>query len=73
MATNHASVSPETLITIKVTLNDAVKKLKLPIKDLNSTVLPDKVSHDIATLGFLANNFLASILSEHLQRRHSHL
>lgn len=45
MATNSASVTPETLITIKVSLNDATKKLKLPLKDLNATTLPAKVSY----------------------------
>ncbi|QIW95220.1 hypothetical protein AMS68_000738 [Peltaster fructicola] len=43
MATNSASVTPDTLITIKVSLNDAVKKLKLPLKDLNATTLTDKL------------------------------
>lgn len=44
MAMNTVSVTPETLITIKVSLDDTVKKLKLPLKDLNSTALPTKVS-----------------------------
>jgi len=43
-ATHNANaVSPETLITIKVSVNDNLKKLKLPLKDLGATTLPLKV------------------------------
>ena len=38
------AVTPDTLITIKVSFNDSLKKLKLPLKDLGADVLPDKVS-----------------------------
>lgn len=38
-----APVNEETLITIKVSFDDSIKKLKLPLKDLGATVLPDKV------------------------------
>ena len=40
---NHSAVSQETLITIKVAVNDSLKKLKLPLRDLGANVLPDKV------------------------------
>lgn len=33
----------DTLITIKVSVNDNLKKLKLPLRDLGAPVLPDKV------------------------------
>ena len=42
-AQNTNSVPPDTLITIKVSVNDSLKKLKLPLKDLGANVLPDKV------------------------------
>jgi next-to-BRCA1 protein 1 len=41
-AHNTNAVSPETLITIKVSVNDSLKKLKLPLRDLGATVLPNK-------------------------------
>lgn len=40
---NHNAVSQDTLITIKVSVNDSLKKLKLPLRDLGANVLPDKV------------------------------
>lgn len=42
---HHAgnSASPDTLITIKISVNDSLKKLKLPLKDLGANVLIDKV------------------------------
>lgn len=42
---HHAgnSVTPDTLITIKISVNDSLKKLKLPLKDLGANVLIDKV------------------------------
>lgn len=46
MAAAHASgntVSQDMLITIKITVNDQLKKLKLPLRDLGASVLPDKV------------------------------
>ena len=44
---SHSSnaVSQDTLITIKVSVNDSLKKLKLPLKDLGAGVLPDKVCY----------------------------
>ena len=33
----------DTIITIKVSVNDNLKKLKLPLRDLGANVLPDKV------------------------------
>lgn len=41
-ATSNA-LPPETLITIKISVNDTLKKLKLPLRDLGANVLPDKV------------------------------
>jgi hypothetical protein len=40
---NANAVSADTLITIKVSVNESLKKLKLPLKDLGANVLPDKV------------------------------
>lgn len=40
---NSKDVTPDTLITIKVSVNDNLKKLKLPLKDLGANVLIDKV------------------------------
>lgn len=40
-----ANASPDTPITIKISLNDgSLKKLKLPLKDLGANVLIEKVS-----------------------------
>ena len=38
------ALPPDTLITIKVSVNENLKKLKLPLRDLTANVLPDKVS-----------------------------
>lgn len=43
MATNTSVATPDTPITIKVSVNDSLKKLKLPLRDLGATELPDKV------------------------------
>ena len=42
---HHSSsvVTPDSLITIKISVNDSLKKLKLPLKDLGANVLIDKV------------------------------
>ncbi|KAI6860296.1 hypothetical protein KC334_g21349, partial [Hortaea werneckii] len=40
---SHNAVPPDTLITIKVSVNDNLKKLKLPLRDLGANVLPDKL------------------------------
>lgn len=40
---NANNVSADTLITIKVSVNESLKKLKLPLRDLGANVLPDKV------------------------------
>ena len=37
------NVTGDTLITIKVSVNENLKKLKLPLRDLGANVLPDKV------------------------------
>lgn len=37
------AVPQDTLITIKVSVNDSLKKLKLPLRDLGANVLPQKV------------------------------
>ncbi|KAM0724207.1 hypothetical protein Q7P37_000089 [Cladosporium fusiforme] len=39
------NASPDTLITIKISVNDSLKKLKLPLKDLGANVLIDKLRH----------------------------
>jgi len=39
----HNAVSQDTLITIKVSVNESVKKLKLSLRDLGANSLPDKV------------------------------
>ena len=41
---NGNSAGPDTPITIKISVNDSLKKLKLPLKDLGANVLIDKVS-----------------------------
>ncbi|KAF2482709.1 hypothetical protein BDY17DRAFT_346752 [Neohortaea acidophila] len=46
-AQNTNVVSPDTLITIKVSLNDSLKKLKLPLRDLGANVLIDKLRHTL--------------------------
>lgn len=38
-----ATVVPETIITIKVAVNDQLKRLKLPLRDLGIGVLPSKL------------------------------
>ncbi|KAK5114592.1 hypothetical protein LTR85_010169 [Meristemomyces frigidus] len=45
---NHNAVPQDTLITIKVSVNDSLKKLKLPLRDLGANVLPDKLRHLLA-------------------------
>ena len=47
MATPNSTkpVTPDTLITIKISINDNVKKLKLPLRDLGVQTLPAKVRH----------------------------
>ena len=37
------TIPQDTLITIKVSVNDSLKKLKLPLRDLGANVLPQKV------------------------------
>ncbi|KAK5168139.1 uncharacterized protein LTR77_006707 [Saxophila tyrrhenica] len=45
MAANANAVPQDTLITIKVSVNDSLKKLKLPLRDLGANTLPDKLRH----------------------------
>lgn len=40
---NANNVSLDTLITIKISVNESLKKLKLPLRELGANVLPDKV------------------------------
>lgn len=40
---NTGVVSQDTLIIIKISVNEQLKKLKLPLRDLGASVLPDKV------------------------------
>ncbi|KAF2211718.1 hypothetical protein CERZMDRAFT_98151 [Cercospora zeae-maydis SCOH1-5] len=42
---NSCAVSQDTLITIKISVNEQLKKLKLPLRDLGASVLPDKLRH----------------------------
>jgi next to BRCA1 gene 1 protein len=42
---NHNAVPSETPITIKISINDTLKKVKLPLRDLGANVLPDKVCY----------------------------
>ncbi|CAK1357555.1 hypothetical protein CB0940_07718 [Cercospora beticola] len=42
---NSSAVSQDTLITIKISVNEQLKKLKLPLRDLGASVLPDKLRH----------------------------
>jgi next-to-BRCA1 protein 1 len=39
-----APVTPDTPIVIKIAVNNSLKKLKLPLRDLGVAVLPSKVS-----------------------------
>ncbi|KXT03022.1 hypothetical protein AC578_685 [Pseudocercospora eumusae] len=45
MATNSSAVSQDTLITIKISVNDQLKKLKLPLRELNITSLTPRLRH----------------------------
>ncbi|EMF14738.1 uncharacterized protein SEPMUDRAFT_148366 [Sphaerulina musiva SO2202] len=40
---NTGVVSQDTLIIIKISVNEQLKKLKLPLRDLGASVLPDKL------------------------------
>lgn len=40
---SSSAIPQDTPITIKVSVNDSLKKLKLPLRDLGANVLPDKV------------------------------
>ncbi|KAF2840009.1 hypothetical protein M501DRAFT_931424 [Patellaria atrata CBS 101060] len=44
MATN-VPVGPETLITVKISIQGCNRKFKIPLKDLGANVLPDKLRH----------------------------
>ena len=46
MATN-VPITGETPIAIKISVNDSLKKLKLPLKDLSADVLPSKVRRSL--------------------------
>ncbi|KAF7197887.1 hypothetical protein HII31_00976 [Pseudocercospora fuligena] len=43
MATNSSAVSQDTLITIKISVNEQLKKLKLPLRELNITSLTPRL------------------------------
>lgn len=43
-APTTVAVTPDTPITIKITIDDVTKRLKLPLRDLSAAVLPIKVS-----------------------------
>jgi next-to-BRCA1 protein 1 len=38
-----ASVTPSTLITVKILYNDNTRRFKIPLKELEARVLPQKV------------------------------
>lgn len=42
-SSNNNAIPMDTPITIKVSVNDSLKKMKLPLRDLGANVLPDKV------------------------------
>ncbi|EMC92468.1 hypothetical protein BAUCODRAFT_38535 [Baudoinia panamericana UAMH 10762] len=44
---NHNNVSPDTLITIKISVNDNLKKIKLPLKELGAGVLLEKLRNTL--------------------------
>ncbi|KAF2170249.1 hypothetical protein M409DRAFT_64576 [Zasmidium cellare ATCC 36951] len=44
----NTPVTPDTLITIKISVNEQLKKLKLPLRDLGAAVLPDKLRQVLA-------------------------
>ena len=47
-SSSHTPALPQdTPITLKVSVNDSLKKLKLPLKDLGANVLIDKVCQHI--------------------------
>lgn len=48
-ASSSNAVTPDTLITIKITVNDSLKKLKLPLRDLGAAALSDKVCRGTIT------------------------
>jgi hypothetical protein len=50
MAAPHP-VTLDTPIVIKIAVNGQLKKLKLPMKDLGVTVLPDKVCDKLDAVG----------------------
>lgn len=43
MATNVSPVSPDTLIGVKVSIQDSWRKFKIPLRELTPQVLPGKV------------------------------
>lgn len=45
------AVTLDTLITIKISVNDSLKKLKLPLRDLGANLLIDKVCERQHRLG----------------------
>jgi len=50
MAAPNASTVPlDTPITIKISVNDGLKKIKLPLRDLGAKSLPDKVCYIITS------------------------
>lgn len=61
MATNIA-VTGETPIAIKISVNDSLKKLKLPLKDLGADTLPTKVCRYCSLTGPVAQG-LSSIIT----------
>nr|POF01001.1 protein nbr1 like [Quercus suber] len=42
------AVTQDTLITIKITVNDSLQRLKLPLRDLGANTLPDKLRQHLA-------------------------
>ncbi|KAK5112723.1 hypothetical protein LTR62_003821 [Meristemomyces frigidus] len=48
MAALVTAIPQDTLITIKISVNDSLKKLKLPLRELGANVLPDKLRQVLA-------------------------
>lgn len=67
---HHAgnSAGPDTPITIKISVNDSLKKLKLPLKDLGANVLIDKVCRGLCVPTHVTHAY-THVLLVHTNRR----
>ena len=48
MATNNVPVTLDTLIVVKIQLQNSTRRFKVPLRDLGANVFPDKVRRDAA-------------------------